>query len=116
MKVENLDLKIVKDFIEDYFDYTITISITESEWLDNFSWLEDYFDYEDDDTMRKLYHKEALKDLLYDLVYNQENIKKQLEIDLDTYGNDSEEYKYIKEFYCKWKDIFNFKLEKLKND
>lgn len=109
-------LSKIKQFIEDYFEYTTTISITESEWLSHFEWLEDWKKGVDDKTMTKLYHKEALKDLLYDLIYNQENIKEQIETDLDIYGVESAEFEYIKNFYTKWKELFNFKIDELEDN
>lgn len=111
--LEKYNLERIKDFINAYFDYTITISITESEWLGKFEWLEDWHKGENDSVMRKLYHNEALKDLLFDLIFNQGNIKKQFEIDLDNYETDSEEYSYIKNFYNMWKDLFCFEIDEL---
>lgn len=111
--LEKCNLERIKDFINAYFDYTTTISITESEWLSKFEWLEDWHKGENDFVMRKLYHNEALKDLLFDLIFNQDNIKKQFEIDLDNYETDSEEYSYIKNFYNMWKDLFCFEIDEL---
>lgn len=101
----------IQNFIKDYFDYTITISTTESEWLSHFEWLETYII--DRETNADDYHIEALKDLLFDLFFNQNGIKEQIENDLENYNNESEEFDYIKEFYKKWKYLFNFKIEKL---
>lgn len=116
MKLNNTNLQYIQDFISEYFDYTTTISITESEWLDKFEWLETYITYRE--TNSEDYHKEALKDLLFDLFFNQDNIKTQIILDLDIYETDSGEYKYIKEFYNKWKDLFNFEIDfnKYEND
>lgn len=116
MKLNNINLQYIQDFISDYFDYTTTISITESEWLSKFEWLEDYITYRK--TNNEDYHKEALKDLLFDLFFNQDNIKTQIILDLDIYETDSGEYRYIKEFYNKWKDLFNFEIDfnKYEND
>lgn len=110
-KLNNKELQKTQDFIKDYFDYTITISITESEWLSHFEWLETYII--DRETNAADYHKEALKDLLFDLFFNQDGIKEQIENDLENYDNESEEFNYIKEFYKKWKYLFNFKIDEL---
>lgn len=110
-KLNNKELQKIQDFIKDYFDYTITISITESEWLSHFEWLETYII--DRETNAADYHKEAIKDLLFDLFFNQNGIKEQIENDLENYGNESEEFNYIKEFYKKWENLFNFKIEEL---
>lgn len=110
-ELNNKELQKIQNFIKDYFDYTITISITESEWLSHFEWLETYII--DRKTNATDYHKEALKDLLFDLFFNQNGIKEQIENDLGNYGNESEEFDYIKEFYKKWKYLFNFKIDEL---
>lgn len=110
--LNNNELKNIQNFIIDFFNYTITISVSEVEWLNNFEWLENTNiigrEATDED-----YHKEALKDLLFDLFFHQKGIKEQLENDIENYGEDSEEMDYIKEFYNKWKYLFNFKIEKL---
>lgn len=110
-KLNNKELQKIQNFIKDYFDYTITISTTESEWLSHFEWLETYII--DRETNADDYHIEALKDLLFDLFFNQNRIKEQIENDLGNYSDESEEFKDIKEFYKKWKNLFNFKIEKL---
>ena len=83
MKLNNTNLQYIQDFISEYFDYTTTISITESEWLDKFEWLETYITYRE--TNSEDYHKEALKDLLFDLFFNQDNIKTKIITDLGVY-------------------------------
>lgn len=115
-------LSKIKQFIEEYYDYTTTISITESELFSNYEWLEDMenwlFDSEtlnDNNKMCDIYVKEIKKDLLYDLLYNQEEIKNQIENDLCNYEEDSEEYQYIKDFYTKWKELFDFKIDELED-
>lgn len=110
-KLNNKELQKIQDFIKDYFDYTITISVTESEWLSHFDWLETYII--DRETNADDYHIEALKDLLFDLFFNQNRIKEQIENDLENYSDESEEFKDIKKFYKKWENLFNFKIEKL---
>lgn len=104
----------MQDFIKDYFNYTITISTAESEWLSHFEWLETYII--DRETNADDYHIEALKDLLFDLFFNQNRIKEQIENDLENYSNESGEFDYIKEFYQKWKYLFNFKIDKLEEN
>lgn len=113
-------LNIIKEFIEDYYEYTTTISITENELFSNYEWLEDMggwlFESEDLNDSKKMcdmYIKTIKKDLLYDFIYNQEAIEEQIENDLENYGEDSGEHKYIAEFYNKWKKFFNFKIEEL---
>lgn len=110
-KLNNKELQKIQNFIKDYFDYTITISTTESEWLSHFEWLETYII--DRETNADDYHIEALKDLLFDLFFNQNRIKEQIENDLGNYSDESEEFKDIKEFYKKWENLFNFKIEEL---
>ena len=110
-KLNNKELQKIQNFIKDCFDYTTTISITESEWLGEFEWLEKAISWRD--TNSEDYHKEALKDLLFDLFFNQNRIKEQIENDLENYSDESEEFKDIKKFYKKWENLFNFKIEKL---
>ena len=73
LKLNNSKLQYIQNFISEFFDYTTTISITECEWLDRFMWLED--NITDRETTKEDYHKEALKDLLFDLFFYQEGIK-----------------------------------------
>lgn len=113
LKLKNNMLQIIQDFISDYFDYTTKVSITESEWLSHFEWLENVITWRD--TNREDYHKEALKDLVFDLLFNQNKIKEQIENDIEIFGNDSELI-YIKDFYNKWKYLFNFRIDSLENE
>lgn len=113
LKLKNNMLQTIQDFISDYFDYTITISITESEWLGEFEWLENAISWRD--TNSEDYHKEALKDLVFDLLFNQDKIQKQIENDIETFGKGSELI-YIKDFYSKWKYLFNFRIDSLENE
>lgn len=112
--------KTIKEFVEDYYEYTTTISITENELFSNYEWLEDmegwFFESEDLNDAEKMcdiYVRTIKKDLLYDLIYNQNAIKGQIENDLENYDEDSEEQKYIARFYNKWKKLFDFKIEEL---
>ncbi len=109
LKLNNSKLQYIQDFISEFFDYTTTISITECEWLDRFMWLED--NITDRETTKEDYHKEALKDLLFDLFFYQEGIKEQILNDLEVWEVNSGEYEYIKDFYNKWKDLFNFEID-----
>lgn len=109
LKLKNSNLQNIQNFISDYFDYTTEISITEDEWLDKFEWLEDYITHRK--TTDEDYHREALKDLLFDLFFYQEGIKEQIINDLCNYEYKSAEFKYIKNFYNKYKDLFNFEID-----
>lgn len=113
LKLKNNMLQTIQDFISDYFDYTTTISITESEWLSEFEWLENAISWRA--TNSEDYHKEALKDLVFDLLFNQDKIQKQIENDIETFGKGSELI-YIKDFYSKWKYLFNFRIDSLENE
>lgn len=103
-----MENEIIKEFIKDFYNYTTTISITEDEYFGNFEWLENYISHRE--ITREDYIKEAYKDILYDLIFNQKAIKKQIETDISIYGNDSGEMKYIKYFYNKWNKLFDFKI------
>lgn len=102
----------IKKFIDDFYNYTITISITEIELFDKFGWLENTKHYlYNEETNYELYVKYVKEDMLYDLIYNQKGIENQFINDLCAYGVDSEEYKYIKEFYNEYKDMFKFEID-----
>ena len=58
-------------------------------------------------------HYNNIMDLLNFQGVNQDNIKTQIITDLGVYEKDSGEYEYIKEFYNKWKTLFNFRIEDL---
>lgn len=107
-----MDLKKVKDFIIDFYKYTTTISITEGELFSKFEWLDDCsywfnLDYANDELITKFIYQ----NMLYDLIFNQEAIKEQIINDLCSYEEDSEEIEYIKDFYKKWKDMFDFEID-----
>lgn len=113
----NDNFEKIREFIDDYYNYTITISITENELFSNYEWLENMenwlYNAEDknnNDKMCKIYIKEIKKDMIYDLLYNQKAIKEQIETDISIYGNGSGEMKYIKYFYNKWNRLFDFKI------
>ena len=103
-----MNIKDIQKFIEDYYNYTITISITEGEYLSQFEIYEQEGEELD-------YDKLAYQDLLYDFIFAQHKIKKQIETDLDCYEQDTGEYQYIKEFYNKYKQYFDFKIEELED-
>lgn len=108
-----MDFKEIEKFIKDYYEYTTEISITENEYFGNFEWLESWISHRK--TTYDDYVKEGYKDMLYDLIFNQNEIKRQIENDLCNYDKEQDiaEIKYIKKFYETWKHLFNFKIEDL---
>lgn len=109
-----VDLKDLEKFIKEYYDYTTTISITEWEYFSHFEWLEDWILHRE--ITREDYIKEAYKDLIYDLLFNQNAIKEQLESDMCNYSEDSGEMLYIRNFYNSWVHLFDFTIKELEND
>lgn len=116
--LEGIFLKI-KEFIKNYYEYTTEISITEFEYFENFNYLEGCSLKE---TTREDYLKESYKDLLYDLIFNQNAIKEQILNDIENYNfenlesyadktKDNAELEYIEEFYFKNKEFLNFDLD-----
>lgn len=106
----------LKELVEDFYEYTSTISITENELYGN------YYDmispiyrnmYEDKNILRKEIEKRIKADILYDFIYDIERIKFQIKNDLGTYEENTQEYKDIITMYNKIKKIFkNFELKK----
>lgn len=113
-KLKNEKMQNIQDFIKDYFNYTTSISVPEEEWFSYFEWLESFII--DRETNSDDYYKEALKDLLFDLFFNQEGIRGQLENDLGCFQSGSEEFEFIKQFYDKWKYLFNFRIDRLEEN
>lgn len=105
----------LKELVEDFYEYTSTISICENELYQN------YFDminpiyvnmYENENILNKEIEKRIKADILYDFIYNINGIKNQMINDLDIYEKDTQEYKDIIIMYNKIKKIFkNFELE-----
>lgn len=107
--MKKVELKTIKDFIEDYYLYTTEISTTEEELFSNYVYLEDYITHKEVET--EDYYKEVYKDLLYNLVFAQDAIEQQIKTDLDEYDVTSSEYKAIKEFFNKYKSLFAFNID-----
>lgn len=105
----------LKELVEDFFEYTKTISVNECELYDNYY---DMIDkeytsmYEKHGRLNKEIEKRIKADILYDFIYNINGIKNQMINDLDIYEKDTQEYKDIIIMYNKIKKIFkNFELE-----
>ena len=95
-------MKKIETLVNDFFEYTKTISIGEPELYENYcdkinSNYLDSFDVE----------KAVKQDILYDFIFNIENIKEQLQNDFYSYDEESEEMKYILHMYNKIKNIFD---------
>lgn len=95
----------LKKLVEDFAEYTTTISITEEELFENLG------NNRNDLKTREDFLKVLKEQILYDFVFNIEGIKKQINFDLDVYNQYGEEYKEIQKMIEEIKKIFpNFKI------
>ena len=104
------------NFVDDYYNYTITISITENELFSKYEWIEKKYKWLFGDKKNcqiETYIKEIKQEMLNDFIYNQNLIKSQLLNDLGNYESDSLEVIVIRDFYNKWKHLFKFKIDEL---
>lgn len=105
----------LKKLVEDFFEYTKEISISEFELYDLYcDKLEENYKkmYEKWGTLQENIEKMIKEDILYDFVFNINGIIFQLKNDIGNYAEESKEYKYIEEIYKEIKTIFkDFKIE-----
>lgn len=95
----------LKKLVEDFAEYTTTISITEEELFENLG------NNRNDLKTREDFLKVLKEQILYDFIFNIEGIKKQISFDLDVYNQYGEEYKEIQKMIEEIKKIFpNFKI------
>ena len=76
----------LKKLVEDFAEYTTTISITEEELFENLG------NNRNDLKTREDFLKVLKEQILYDFIFNIEGIKKQINFDLDVYNQYGEEY------------------------
>lgn len=104
----------LKELVEDFFEYTKEISITECELYDNYYDMIDkeYTNmYENHGRLNAEIERRIKADILYDFIYDIDRIKNQIINDLDIYGKDTQEYKEILKIYNKIKTVFkDFKI------
>lgn len=95
----------LKKLVEDFAEYTTTISITEEELFENLG------NNRNDLKTREDFLKVLKEQILYDFIFNIEGIKKQISFDLDVYNQYGEEYNEIQKMIEEIKKIFpNFKI------
>lgn len=95
----------LKKLVEDFAEYTTTISITEEELFENLG------NNRNDLKTREDFLKVLKEQILYDFIFNIEGIKKQINFDLDVYNQYGEEYNEIQKMIEEIKKIFpNFKI------
>ena len=108
----------LKELVELLFDYTMTISISETELYSN------YYDfisepyrtmYEENGTIDNVVWKMVKADILYDLLFDIDKIKCQLDTDLHSVWEvDTYEYNQIIEIYKSIRKVFkDFYIEEL---
>ena len=100
----------LKELVEDLFEYTNTISCSEFELYDNYysKINEQYLCFQKSrEDIHNLITTIIKKDILWDLLYNIDSIKKQILYDIGDYGTDSPEYNDIIKIYNKIKLVFN---------
>lgn len=105
----------LKKLVEDFFEYTKEISISEFELYEiYYDKLEENYKkmYEKSGTLQENIEKMIKEDILYDFVFNINEIIFQLKNDIGNYAEESGEYKYIEDIYKEIKTIFkDFKIE-----
>ena len=107
----------LKELVEEFYNYTINISITESELLehyyDNLSQIRrDYLEGNQD--LDNEIDRMVRADILWDFVFTPINIIDQLQTDIDTFGTDSYEFREIKDMYNKIQKVFpDFKIKRI---
>lgn len=95
----------LKKLVEDFAEYTTTISITEEELFENLG------NNRNDLKTREDFLKVLKEQILYDFIFNIEGIKKQISFDLDVYNQYGKEYNEIQKMIEEIKKIFpNFKI------
>lgn len=101
--------KQLKELVNTFFEYTKTISICDFELYDI------YYDKIKENYINNFDIEKAVKsDILYDFIFNINNIKSQLENDFCSYSKDSNEQKAILLMYKKIKKVFkNFYIKEL---
>lgn len=110
----------LRRLVENFLEYTCTISITDSELYDN------YIDKLSQTEINYLIKGKKLDneierlikaDILYNFVFTPVNIINQIECDIDEFGKDSTEFIYIKQMYKEIQKVFfNFKIERLEEE
>lgn len=95
----------LKKLVENFAEYTTTISITEEELFENLG------NNRNDLKTREDFLKVLKEQILYDFIFNIEGIKKQISFDLDVYSQSGEEYNEIQRMIEEIKKVFpNFKI------
>lgn len=102
-------MKKLETLVNDFFEYTKTISICEPELYEN------YCDKINSNYLENFDVEKAIKqDILYDFIFNIENIKSQMQDDFYLYEEESSEMIYILYMYNKIKNVFDdFYIEEL---
>lgn len=100
----------LKELVNDFYEYTKTISISEMELFENY-----YCKLSDNGKIsNETIEKMIKQDILYDFIFNQEGISTQLENDTFSYDTDSLEYKEIENMYKKIQKVFpDFKIKRI---
>ena len=105
----------LKELVDEFYNYTINISITESELLSYYYDIlsqsrKDYLESRQD--LDNEVDRMVRADILWDFVFTPINIIDQMQTDIDTFGTDSYEFREIKDMYKKIQKIFpDFKIE-----
>ena len=98
-------MESLKKLVEDFAEYTTTISITEEELFENLG------NNRNDLRTREDFLKVLKEQILYDFIFNIEGIKKQISFDLDVYSQSGKEYNEIQRMIEEIKKVFpNFKI------
>ena len=106
-------MKELRDLVEDIVEYTRTWSISDFEWYGNIDSVRKSNLIANKHITEEEYERAIREDILYELVYNMDGIKRQMETDL-TYGYEDEEFdKISRELEKKIQKLFkDFKIER----
>ncbi len=105
----------LKHLAEEFYDYTTEISVTEGELFSHYEFLEDEMRYKENGAEYEDYKKQALKDILFDFVFEKQSVESQIMEDCQNYETKSREFPYIKDMYKKLKKYIDIYVEDLEN-
>lgn len=108
-----LNAEKLQELAEELYDYTTTISITEFELFDNYT--EKLEKEKQRELTREDYVEEITNEIKHDLLFNVNRIKRQLEIDIGVYEEETGEFAEIVAMYKKLKQYVNIEIEFLEN-
>lgn len=105
-----ISINELKTIVEEFYEYTTEISITEDELFSDFDYLKDIITHRE--VTEQDYVNEVYKRLMFQIVFKPDSIKEQLETDYCEFCEDRE-LLMIKEMYKKLKKYIDISIEEL---